>query len=74
MNAMWQPIEAAPKDGTRIVAWVVHEPDEYTRAVGEPNGWAGVDLIQWNEVTEEWDGYFYAGSPTHWQPLPEPPK
>lgn len=73
----WQPIATAPKDGTRIVlanagavdvgSWC----DEVVPAkesgveieCGLPEGWYG--------MTE-----FYPDDrcPTHWMPLPEPPK
>ena len=63
----WQPIETAPKDGTKIIAFDHH---------------AGVVIVRWRmrwpetgcewiEATgEEYENY----RPTHWMPLPEPPK
>jgi len=73
----WQPIETAPRDGTKIL---VFHPD------------MGVEITEWYEITQtnyvELEGglyrkeraIFYAGwnnnghHATHWQPLPEPPK
>jgi len=73
----WQPIETAPRDGTKIL---VSHPD------------MGVEITEWYEITQtnyvEFEGglyrkeraIFYAGwnnnghHATHWQPLPEPPK
>jgi len=73
----WQPIETAPRDGTKIL---VFHPD------------MGVEITEWYEITQtnyvEFEGglyrkeraIFYAGwnnnghHATHWQPLPEPPK
>ena len=73
----WQPIETAPRDGTKIL---VSHPD------------MGVEITEWYEITQtnyvELEGglyqkeraIFYAGwnnnghHATHWQPLPEPPK
>lgn len=59
----WQPIETAPKDGTSILA---------TEIDGEPvvsyfdeGGW----VYSWHA----YDGYHH-WNPTHWQPLPAPPK
>lgn len=56
----WQPIETAPKDGTEILAW-----DGDDRKILR---WA---LGRW----DDWDEMPSAlGKPTHWMPLPEPPK
>lgn len=59
----WQSIETAPKDGTSILA---------TEIDGEPvvsyfdeGGW----VYSWHA----YDGYRH-WNPTHWQPLPAPPK
>lgn len=59
----WQPIETAPRDGTRIRCLVINdefilhweqEDDEY------PAGWCDDDKTDWN--------------PTHWMPLPDAPE
>lgn len=55
----WQPIETAPKDGRDIL---VMDGDWLT--IG---WWSG----------EEWcrqDLHLSLSNPTHWMPLPEPPK
>lgn len=61
----WQPIETAPKDGTRILSYSDQE---------------GVQCISWwrdgDTSWSEWcspDGYTVF-DPTHWMPLPEPPR
>lgn len=68
----WQPIESAPRDGTRILAgrkgWVsvvAWNPDFHahskSKAVGvwmDDDGDFGPDAHDW---------------PTHWMPLPAPP-
>jgi len=67
----WQPIETAPKDGTRV--WLYCPEDEPTQVVGEwieGDGyalWAYVDACMRDVVPE-------GPSPTHWMPLPEGPK
>ncbi len=61
----WMPIETAPKDGTVIL--LGHEAAVF-------DGW-------WYEAESAWvdgernmyDDYCHY-NPTHWQPLPEPPK
>lgn len=56
----WQPIETAPKDGTQILLGKVGG----SMIVGFWNGYA------WD------DGDFDSNVswPSHWMPLPEPPK
>jgi hypothetical protein len=62
---IWQPIETAPKDGTEILSAV--------------KGTNQVLIVRWEGIGSadrgEWfydnDGYTW---PTHWMPLPEPPK
>lgn len=64
----WQPIESAPKDGTPFLG-----------AFKDTGGWK-ILIFVWSrsysrfldsgdaEVIEDYD------QPTHWMPLPEPPK
>lgn len=72
----WQPIETAPKDGTRILCvlspyqaaiarwgcnrWLILEPDDFSDA-DDPDD-------QWRHYVMNTD-YL----PTHWMPLPAPP-
>lgn len=62
----WQPIETAPKDGTRILMY----------------GIPGFEILIgfWNDyhIPEHWcyseeSLYKNNGNPTHWMPLPPPP-
>lgn len=56
----WQPIETAPKDGTRILLW------------GDLPDWDGCfyEVGYWDESI---GGFTCDVEPTHWQPLPKPP-
>lgn len=60
----WQPIESAPTDGTHVLAgkWIIDR--------GEP--WF-VQGVTWYSQTWKWGGNEPA-NPTHWMPLPAPPK
>jgi hypothetical protein len=69
---LWQQIETAPKDGSAILIWPAksafsRKDDEFFSYVVRWN-----DLEQgWIEASgEEYDTFL----PTHWMPLPEPPK
>jgi hypothetical protein len=61
----WQPIETAPRDGTRII-------------IGWPGG--GIRYAYWLNNSPTWSGWkvpslelpLPSAPPTHWQPLPEP--
>ncbi len=55
----WQPIETAPRDGTRVLVWAHDRAWTADRcSEGVPDFWDS-------------DGTFI--QPTHWQPLPAPP-
>jgi hypothetical protein len=68
----WQPIETAPKDGTRFLAY---------QHIGETLGDA-IQACQWiseqhpayrgAHIVTTWDYDSFSGA-THWMPLPEPP-
>lgn len=65
----WQPIETAPKSGSRKLVWVdLKGMNVNDRSFSDIGCWDG----------EFWrHGYMgpkFDPQPTHWQPLPEPPK
>lgn len=57
----WQPIETAPKDGTRII--VIPYGDIFDLSVS----W-------FIEGDDRWANWHWIEAPTHWMPLPKPPK
>jgi hypothetical protein len=70
----WQPIETAPKDGTRLLLWDSlaknHAFGSYSPTEDDP----------FEAGPYEWcaENYGYDGSegkiiPSHWMPLPTPP-
>lgn len=61
----WQPIETAPKEQGNLLCW-----DGAVMAICE--WW--IEGAEWS-VVHDAEGYHWNGyTPTHWQPLPEPPK
>jgi len=56
----WRPIETAPKDGTYVLSW-------------DPVEIGFLEVIQWKPWGWE-TASFDSIAPTHWMPLPEPPK
>lgn len=61
----WQPIETAPRDGTRILGY----DDSGLSDAG------GIAIIRWSvEGQLWWDETLDLFTPTHWQPLPTPPQ
>jgi hypothetical protein len=59
----WQPIETAPKDGTRVVLYLPEFAEEYRIAF-------------WARSWGEWQtipGLYSCRSASHWMPLPPPP-
>lgn len=63
----WQPIETAPKDGTRVDLWVTD------RRVAD--SWWSLSHNGWIDPQGGWDGEYdrLEGEPSHWMPPPPPP-
>jgi hypothetical protein len=60
----WRDISDAPRDRTEILAFIKLSPDH-----------GRIDKIRF--INNEWadgGGHLWAGSPTHWMPLPSPPQ
>ena len=74
MMNKWQPIETAPKDGREVLIYLGAPwlRVEKARWYGPWSNWQ-VGIIPSDPAREE---QFGIGSaiPTHWMPLPEPPK
>jgi hypothetical protein len=71
----WQPIETAPKDGTRILAYGVLglETGPSVGCVQWSKKWSGSEshwVVSPNEASEY---YPESCELTHWMPLPAPP-
>lgn len=76
----WQPIETAPKDGTRLMLWTTTriDPDDiqYIETICDRDHLDMIQLGFWNEYAfggaPAWEVRLI-GKPTHWMPLPPPP-
>lgn len=69
----WQPIETAPKDGTEVLVWALWiDPD--TDSFGSGSTFHKARIDKW--VRGAWWRTKQSPhmQPTHWMPLPEPPK
>ncbi len=64
MMTKWQPIETAPRDGTVVLLFQPHSQVGYMFVGVLNNRGEWVDNIM---------GEDHRPTPTHWQPLPEPP-
>lgn len=77
----WQDIATAPRDCTPLLLYVqMPDNDPYVQAVCEGQGWSVIECGYYEEpfvnaLGEQRGGWQHetAGTPTHWQPLPEPP-
>ena len=68
----WRPIASAPQDGSEILAFI---------PAGAPSGGAKTNrrqcVMRWYDHPTQsgyWIGANLRGKPTHWLPLPAPPK
>lgn len=73
LEPTWQPIETAPRDGTRILlgnkhgVWIGIYKPVYTSGYRPSNPWASMMLNHEHMAVCD-------TRPTHWVPLPEQPK
>jgi hypothetical protein len=77
ISDQWKPIESAPKDGTVVLLFL---PDCNRKInIGQFRDTGDVEYGKVIRERKYWmvDGWFTVGAdpvPTHWMPLPEPPK
>lgn len=62
----WQPIETAPRDGRRVLAWI-DEPERSQIA------FAKLWFYEDGTLGGGAEGFIGKWNITHWMPLPEPP-
>lgn len=86
----WQPIETAPKDGSEVLGFGHYQwgriSDQYWFDYTKKHGTVGPVVMRWWEddcidepFSSGWETvtknpYRDGVIPTHWMPLPEPPK
>jgi hypothetical protein len=70
--ADWQPIETAPKDGTKILA--CNESGEIAVVHWAAIDNCGVKGWQISVVATDWNWYEFLIGATHWMVLPTVPK
>lgn len=79
----WQPIETAPKDGTRVDLWVTYSGDERNQPAAYRETcceWRidkygrGPFWCRYSEDYEDGGWTEIDDTPTHWMPPPEPPE
>ena len=76
----WQPIETAPKDGTKILVYknkIRFGSNEYDHFYFGLNVYDHyIEIAYWTDYGCKIDAFapLFDKDPTHWMPLPEPPK
>ena len=83
----WQPIETAPQTGCKLILSYINSNNQRRTVMArwltdEQAAETDADDVGlecgWYECIDNWDDYteiaIHQGEPTHWMPLPEPPK
>jgi hypothetical protein len=69
-NCVWHPIDTAPRDGTRVLAWRAGwEESRFVRWIFNRR----TQTEFWNDAEELDDYELEQEPPTHWFPLPDLP-
>ncbi len=63
----WQPIETAPKDGTRVLFWLADEGFPCLASWRKWDGYEGFFLWDMGDFADH-------NLPSHWMALPHPPE
>ncbi len=74
MKPQWQPIETAPKDGSRVIMWGRY--NSVCIAAWRDDRWF-VDADESRAIESQTDfgiEYKTFDFPSHWMPLPTPPE
>lgn len=69
----WQPIDAAPKDGTTIIIGRWMDPWGFVRGLGYYVSHRGIEGWIAHSPFSDPPGVLGLATPTHWMPLPSPP-
>lgn len=73
MTMEWQPIETAPKDGTPVI--ITRHDETWGWVLGWGEYFQQGKIVGWvSRGFREPPGELGLAHPTHWMPLPEPPK
>jgi hypothetical protein len=67
---LWQPIETAPQDHSIILLAGFDDEGEQVSDIGH---WESYVCWHGEHPDPQWS-WCYESQPTHWMPLPEPPK
>lgn len=71
----WQPIETAPKDGTCVMVWPPTWNDVASCAKWDRDEYVKRPRPYWRRIDDLGRASTSRDKPpTHWQPLPQPPK
>ena len=78
-ESAWMDIETAPKDGTWVLVYGGGTSDEAEQrkiAVAQYSNYLNSGTCVWHWQFAWYDGGYYGvfEEPTHWMPLPAPPK
>jgi len=75
LDSQWKPIESAPKDGSRFLAYEKKENASTDASCFECWWEEDYTIDEWGVRVGAWDDdWALSREPTHWVPLPTPPE